>query len=571
MSSQKTADYDILSVKIIQATHPAYTALMSDGVGGTLWSTLSTVGQPLAPFRYISTDAKTYIADASFNTLVFSNADGVRFSTQNTSTYIYALAFQNLLVGEGSLTTSTFRLSTKENFTFSTGFSNQLFFQLPTTFLGGAPISTNTKLVGTQGVVLSTTQVHYIAVSLSSFTAVGLEAMSNTVSTLEVTLPSSFEGYYTLQTALSTSIRAVSTTTGQGISSLLGQNLSTAFQTIQALSNFSSQILSTAISSFTGSTYTQLENGLGYSVSTLSTFSSCLSLLMEKQTLASTNTIFGQATYPTPTGQVSRFSATLDSGLSNASTALDIYDSKAKNTEFHSSFRSLQTQIRNFQRQEISTIFYHVSTFVSTTTTVYSTLTQSTSRFISMFSTIPFSTYMHPAQSVSPNFDIYLSSCEISLSTLAPYVSTQTRVFLNYAPNVSFSTFQRYISDGHVLSRNTYTICTFLVMGGSHLVPNSLFTDQMQCVSTLPPYTRPLRLEINKDYIADFPFVVTHCIQNAAYINRNLAASNSEGGIVQVDGFYQDCVFNLTNRVSWTNAMNSTTGLSLYIQNAVLT
>lgn len=583
MSSYKTADYDILSIRTIRAinpstnlVHPAYTALMSDGIGGSMWSTLSTQGEIYYPFQIVSTSAKAIVADSSQNTIRFINADGILFSSIESSTFIYAHAFQNISVqNQEPISFSSLRFSTSENFAFSTT-NSALFFQIPDTFLNSIPLRPTTYITGTNGVRIQYNEP-MISLELSSFSRNGFVALQDTMSSMRVTLPSTLTGYYPSKaTYFSTSIHYVSTQSGLGIQTLLANNTSTETVTFSSFTNYSTDTLSTTFNAYSSTLRTLLQSTQTYTTSSLSTFSGFTSTLLDSLTLASTNRIFGELRYfSSATESMSSFQEALKDYRTIASTQISLYNLKAKTTDFLSSSKGLQAQITAFPAQTISTLSRQLSTFSTTFTSTAKGFSQSTGRYISLHSTIPFVTYINSPQSLGRGFNLTLSTAEINLSSLSSFIHPETQIFLDYEPSFCFRNYQIYLSDT-TFSKNTFPVCTFLQMGTS-TVPGTLFRDQIQSYIdisnsyfSLPPYSRHIRFEIPRTYITSSPLVFTHILNNAAFINMGVSSRNQDGGIIQVDSFYENCAHEITSQTSWSNFTNPSTSVSLYIQNALL-
>jgi hypothetical protein len=581
MSSYKTAEYDILTARTIRAANlstnvvpPAYTALMSDGIGGAFWSTLSTKRETNYPFQVVSTTARNFIADASFNTIRFINADAVRFSTANYSTLIYTNTFQNLsIANQSTISFSTLRFSTSENFAFSTT-NNTLFFQVPNTYLNNLPISTNIYIAGADGIRIQQTDQIY-PIEISSFTSNGFVAMSNNYNVITIRLPSSLSNAYAPKTVFSTSVQYISTQSGLGIQQLVEANSTTQASTISSFFEFSTIFLSTLHASNTSTISSIQTSSLAYCLSSLSSFSSLTSLLLESTTIASTNSIFSQTTFfSSPTVPLSSFFINLRDTVSTASTAVSIYDYLEKTSDFLSSSKSLLHQTNAISTQIVSTFAIQASSFSTTFTSTAEGYSLSTGKLISYNSTMPYTVYT-PTFANGTNFHITLSTAALSLSTLSSQISSITRVFVQYNPLFTFSNFMIYISD-NVVSKNTFPVCTFLQMGAS-TVPGTLFRDQIQTytdipnsVFRLPYYSRHMRFEVPTSYITNSSLVFTHTFNNIAYVDRAVSARNSDGGIVRVASFFENCAHELTTQTLWSNATNPSTSVSIFVQNALL-
>ena len=109
-SSQKTLDIDSLTVNHIYTRGvnneniPAFRVLTTDGIGGTSWTTLSTL-QNGGAFHTIRTTGGTFVADASattFNILDSGNAGLSVDPTASNTVYVYAKAFGKFSIDYGN-------------------------------------------------------------------------------------------------------------------------------------------------------------------------------------------------------------------------------------------------------------------------------------------------------------------------------------------------------------------------------------------------------------------------------------------------------------------------------------
>ena len=82
---------------------PAMTVLTADGAGGTYWAIPSTLGYNPS-FNQIVTDAATFTANLSYNTLTLSEGGGIGFveGEGTNQLYIYSKGFNQLNVAGGN-------------------------------------------------------------------------------------------------------------------------------------------------------------------------------------------------------------------------------------------------------------------------------------------------------------------------------------------------------------------------------------------------------------------------------------------------------------------------------------
>jgi hypothetical protein len=100
-SFQKTLNLDVLTVKTIYARGPTNTnipannVLTTDGLGGTLWTSINSIVQ--SPyFNTIVTSASTYTAKINMNSFSLLNSDSagiINVPTANNTAQLYAKAF----------------------------------------------------------------------------------------------------------------------------------------------------------------------------------------------------------------------------------------------------------------------------------------------------------------------------------------------------------------------------------------------------------------------------------------------------------------------------------------------
>jgi hypothetical protein len=109
-SFQKTLNLDAVTIRSIYARGsdnsniPAFRVLATDGLGGTAWTTISTL-QSGGAFHKIVTNTGTYVADlsaATFNLLDGPNAGLLSDPTASNTAYLYAKAFGTIDISGGN-------------------------------------------------------------------------------------------------------------------------------------------------------------------------------------------------------------------------------------------------------------------------------------------------------------------------------------------------------------------------------------------------------------------------------------------------------------------------------------
>jgi hypothetical protein len=589
--SQKNVEFDLLTVNqiFVRGTSNTYIssfhALMSDGIGGTYWSTLSTAGPYSGDFQVVKTSAATYIPDASSNRLNFRSADGITFVPSKTSnaTSIFAKAFNTISVPDQAplLATQTNPLST---ITFSS-IGNTRFTTDPSTFaLIYSVLTTNfttsnyssailnqrvstLTLMGLNGIFISTGTTDSIALTTSSFTSNGFVALQEQYAILNEALFSTLQVSYVPTDAYEATFTNLSTTlftstleansTIDGITANTFSSLSTLSKNEIALFSTTSNFLST----ITTLPLTTISND----ISTFSTHLLCGEL--STKTIALTNSTFNQPYYYGGPGEkVKNFAQVCLDTYSTMSTTISIFDYWVKTVELISTSTNIEKRYKYTPTQIKHNVGPTHSTFATTITSTFLGSTVSTANRLNIWSTLPFTVYTNPQPAIGKQFNLLFSTCEVNISTLTPYIDKQSRVFLEYTPNFSFNTFGTYMSNGNAYSANAYSYSTVVSYTSTSL------TGWQDYWNPQDPYSRPLRLELSTGFLLanhSCPFQIQHYLSNVVYVNNNLAPQNPLGGKIIPSYFTQNCEGSTFTRALWTNSMSRSDGLAFYIHDAL--
>lgn len=280
MSLQKTIDCDSITLRTIYAKTqdnqniPLNYTLITDGQGGTVWSTISTAGIATS-FRSITVGAKQYSAEQTGYGLGITAGPGIGFLTSAPSSFgIYATGFQNVQVAGGN------RLQS---------FSNTLYPTLNVEGTGGISVVANPD---TQTLTFRAAGPSAISTGLYSYATFNI--YSNVSSIQPSTISSLLEATQFTALSPSSSMKFVG----------LGDILLTT--------DYTNQGIYFGISSFTSEGYNQLQ-------STVSTLFS--------RTLSTVSTLFTDTyTYSTGTssirGSLSNLSSSTKTSIDAVYTAL---------------------------------------------------------------------------------------------------------------------------------------------------------------------------------------------------------------------------------------------------------
>ena len=610
MSSRSASiqDYDSITLRTIRAVNaPAYTSLTSDGLGGTYWSTLSSPMAYVSAFKGICTPARLYVADASYNIMRFNAGQGIEFiPTGKYSTTVVAHAFNELAVPSLSnissgdsrygLSISTLIFSSLGNTLFTTDpRTNSLTYEIryPTFRIQDTILRVNDQLssitfVGQGDVLMSTGSNYFVGFQMSTFTSTGYSALFTTISTISTGTISTISSLYAYKKSLAI------------VSSIFIQN--ELFSTLSTIRNLaiSTTLLSTQIE------YSTLYSRYYRNISSyVSSFSTALHYEMIYKPSTFIEKTFGSYTL-----------------ISNGTTLRNlVYDINDMSTVMSSFIAPLISSVQ----YNIPSTFYGVSTLIGgLTLSTFSTLSNLSSYSLSLggiqfssFSTTIMNTFQNVSSSKNrqdyrffPSYvvnkglqttngiqhDIYLSTCEISLSSFYKYIDNNSRLFIDYTPSYAFKSLSlSHVSSistpdtsayivSSVFTNNTYPVCTFITHYDT-LLPESVFSDVMAFnMMNLPNtytyqeiYNRTMRLQISPQWLSyqdPSPYVIHHYHSSIVNLNNidlfvNDPQTNMYGGIVVPTTFKRDCDLNITTTVQWSNSMNTSTAVSLYINNGL--
>jgi hypothetical protein len=586
--SQSIADYDILSVRTILAKNPdnslipSFAVLTSDPCGTASWSTLST---SIPSFLQVRVGSQQYLPTLESNTLTLQGTTSIGAFQSSGTAVLYTKAFTQLNVkGQQAISGPILTLSSLGNTSFQTNSTlNLINYQVnPTQFLfNGSAVYLSPKLstltiAGTGEFLISTTS-QGLGFSVSTFTSSGFRTLETTTSSFVSSIWSSLTLTYAPQSLFSTSLQDLSTT--------INLPREQFFSTTQ---RFSSDMLSSlaAYSTLTYPVFTALASNFSTSVnatsnsflSDINATSTSLTTLLKNQTIVSTNSIFSQETYQTLQGiTIKNYGAINADVFSTVSTTNSIFNYNTKRIEFTSTLTSLNALQQITSTQIIKQISPFLSTFSQTLTSTFIGSTISTANRVNLFSTLPFKLHRGPA--IGWGYDLLLSTFEISLAPLIPYVDTQTKLFLHYSPNYSFTDTSPLRIGADVRSVNAYANYSFMTVG-TNSVPDVEFMDYMPAyfntlgpTFVVEPYTRPLRYELSTGFLlANYstPYVMKHLHGSLLFGNTNFAHGNESGGLVIPYAFAQDCLGNTQTKAYVSHRMDPSTSVGVYMYNALL-
>jgi hypothetical protein len=574
MATRSSADYDTITLRTIRAMEPPppFTVLTADGVGGTYWSTISSPMAYVSGFTIFSLPSRQYIADASYNSMTFLAGTGVQFiPTGVNQTQLKGNLFSEIKVpglstissGQNAIAFSTLRLSSLGNTVFTTNTStNTLTYEIRYPFFktSNANLPLNDAIstitfIGSNSMILSTNNQQVgnftIGIGISSFTSTGLGSIGETASTITGIFAS---------TLLSSCVTFANYSTGIiSLSTFLGSNTSSFYASTSQISTSISRDIST-FSTVASKFY---ENIYG-SVSTLSTQ---LYNQMEPETIASTNSIFDQSFYITSNQTIVKNFVSILQDMSNymKSQIMPSYLIRITGSNLVSTTVNVGSTILGSRSYISTNLGIETSTFSTLMTSTFKNFTMSTHIYIDILSSPKYTLYSSIQTAKGTSYDTLLSTCELSLSSFTKYLTSSSRVFLDYSPCYSFNT----INNPNT-STNAYQVSTFLCYD-NYLVPNAAFTDFMNPTDV---YNRTMRFEISTGYLFSHstkPYILRHFHSSIMYVDNSKArinVFNPLGGSVLPSRYTTDCDLNLYTTTMWTNYTPPTNAISLLIHNA---
>lgn len=583
MSARRSIDYDIITLQTIRANAPPYTSLTSDGLGGTYWSTFSSGIGYLSAFRMICTPSALYVADASYNIMSFNSGQGVQFIPSGTNTTrLVAHAFNEInidnvctLSSGQTNTLSTLRFSTIGNTLITTN-ANTMTYEIrhPTFRIENTLLPLNDKVssitfIGQGDILLSTfSKTYFVGLQVSTFKSIEYGEFMSTISTLSTGTVSSISSLYTYFSTYSTAIVDISTTTNTAIGAFYRSTISTQYLcTIMKFSTLFSKYytdLSNSFSTFSTSLYKGVVNTSNLFSNSLNVkYRSAMDDIQDMSgiLISSFRTLFLEHAYPVTSTSLHLFANTELQSTANA-----IY--RASSNSF-STVSGISDYALNLGGDYFSTF----STVTMSSFTIFKS--RDTRRDYRFFP--PYTVYNSQIQTAPGlQYDILISTCEVSLGFVLPYIDTNSRVFLDYTPSYSFQTLS--LSS---ISTNTYPMSTFLTYD-SMVLNETVFTDTLSfnilnLSNTFQEvYSRPMRLEINTDCILEYntdPYIINHFHSSIVNLNNTVVFVNQPniyGGIVVPTNYTTDCSLNLYTATQWSNSMSQSNAISVYVHNGLL-
>jgi hypothetical protein len=544
-SSRKTLDVDLLTLRKVNArgdrnsTIPSTSVLMSDGVGGTYWSLISSVGT-YPSFQQIIVDCNIYNATPSSQTFTMISGNGIGFldaGPGSNATYIYAKAFQTLAVNGLSsinaftdgVVTPIINLSSMGGLQLSTDTTTQTVYfnaglktvnviQNTSTFtnelgpllgtpLPITPLYSTLTFYGVGDINLYADQPsNSIYVGINGYTAQGYADISGQIYGLSNSMIGYANGLYVNKADFSTGLMSLSTGLGQQLSSY---QISSTYLTLSTYTMSNVSTLSTLYSSL--STYTH------FNISTLSSY-----FYQVNQSTLSTF-IYGQLA-STITGYSSFYSTVTYTQVTSTLSSLN---------SFAVSSLSLQSTTTNLSWQ-ISSVA--MSSLVLTQNSLSTMSTTMTSSFISYFNprvnilsslgysgirgdNIPFSR--------DANGQIVISTAEFSFKDITSSIrSTRADISIEYNPVLLFP----MASAANVAPQN---VSTYIQYKDGTILNSVTFSDYMSWNQYSPGgsgfysnlYSKYIRLRI------DPSFVMSNGVSNYTLYHRLSTAALYVAGI----------------------------------------
>ena len=577
-SSRLSDDYDTLTVKTIRTipSPPVFTALTSDGLGGSYWSTVSSPMAFVSAFKTFSfSPISQYIADASFNSLSYRAGTGIEFIPAGVNTSqingnlfasIEVPGLKSISSGTNAIAFSTFFFSSLGNAVFTTDpLTNTLTYEIRYPFFKVGDVSlplddtiSSVTFIGSNAMLVSTNNIRHacsfiIGVGISSYTSTGYGRLWENTSSITGLFHSTMASSCVTFSNYSSGMIALSTTTGSNISSFYQSTV------------FINRNIHTSISTFSTSASAFYKN----IQESVSTFSTLLGIRMEPDTIASTTSIFGQSSFITSAQTTVKNLVYTLQDLSNyvSSQIMSSYLIRITSSNLISTTINLQSTISGTSSFIITKEGPQFSTFSTLMTSTFNNFLISTPRYITIWSTPSYTVYSSVQTAKGTSYDTLLSTCEVSLSSFAKYLTSSSRVFIEYTPCYSFNTLNTPNT-----STNLYQVSTFIAYDG-YIVPNAGFTGYMNPVNI---YNLTNRFEISTGYLFSHntrPYIFKHLHSSIMYVDNTksrIREFNPLGGIVIPSRYTTDCDLSLTTTTTWTNYMSPINAITLCIYNATL-
>jgi hypothetical protein len=516
-SSRKTLDVDLITLRKVlvrgpnNSFIPSTSVLMSDGMGGTYWSLVSTVGT-YPSFQQININSTIYSASPTSKTFSFMPGYGIGFTDAgpgSNGTYVYAKAFQTIAVqGQSSLTaftsnvlTPSLTFSSLGGLQISTDTTHQVIYfnggiknfnilsntssftkniTTPFTTFPITPMLSTRTFMGTGDITLTPSPTNTIFIGINGYTSAGYQGLSGEVFTLNSSILNRVSTLFVSKRDFGYSISSFSTNIGYQLSSY---QISSTYLSLSTFANSNISTLSTL--------YTSLSTSVTLRISTLSSYyfavnQSTLSTFIFNN-LASTmrgySTLHSSVTGNLTTGFSTFLSNYSYTTLQNNSTSVGLM------------FR-ISNLYSNAGTGPLSNSIFILSTTLSNATVnsrlFFSTMsTTMTSTFVSLFtpkksivSSLGFlGTRGDGVRFTISNTGIYLSTLSMNLSTSITLInSLSTNVSLEYSPvllfpmalnaNVAPQLISTFISYQSTIPGAPPTLT-------NTIIPNTTFTDYM--------------------------------------------------------------------------------------------
>ena len=528
----------------------------------------------VSAFKIISfSPASQYVADARFNSLTYKAGTGIQFidagvNTSQINANVFAefeVAGQNSISsGLNAIVFSTVFFSSLGNTLFTTDTdTNTLtyeirhpFFKASNTILPLDDTLSTVSLVGSNAMLLSTNTKqpgnYTIGIGISSFTSTGFGHLVENTSTIGGMFKSTFASSLVTFPNYSTGMISLSTNTGGNISSFYRTTV------------FIDRNIHTAISTFSTSASRFYKDISG----AVSTFSTLLSLKMQANTIASTNSIFGQSWFVLPNQKTVKNLVYTLQDMSNymSSQIMSSYTIRITTSNLISTTVNIQSTIKGTSSYINTYEGQQTSTFSTLMTSTFRNFVISTPSYIDIWSTPSYTIYSSIQTGKGRSYDTLISTCEVSLSSFVKYLTPSSRVFIEYSPCYAFNALLPTNT-----STNLYQVSTFIAYDG-YIVPRAAFTDFMNPKQI---YDRASRLEISTGFLLQHntqPFVFKHLHSSIMYVDNTKVRINTYnplGGTVLPSRYTADCDLNLTTTTTWTNYMSPANAIAVTIYNAL--
>lgn len=539
-SSRRTLDVDVITLRQVfirgsnNSNIPSSSVLVSDGIGGTYWSLISTVGT-YPSFNRIVIESNRYSATPGSNTFTFLAGPGIGYNDGgpgNNTSYIYGKSFQNLEV-PGISTLSAFtdgRVTSNLTFSslgglhlstdttsnilwFNAGIKNLAVFSNSPAFAPDPaqkkvlPITlqySTFQFVGLNDIQLQTDETsNSVFFGISTFTSEGFLAISTQAFSLPSTILGTASTLLVSKVEYSTGISTLSTSLGRQLESFSTlydfQNISTT--TVSTLSTFSS-VTAITLSTLSANSY--------FSYSTLST--------QTFQSISTLSSYFYEVNQSTISSFIYTNLASTTAGWSTLFTSsLGPYFSTL--SSFQGGVSTLELlSVSYFFLSSISTLISSV--YVSTVESLSTMSTTMTSSFTSLFSPKPniFSTllysgtrgdnipfaYPESGGSVIPPYTVTLSTAVLNFSYVVSSMrSERTTVLLDYNPVLLFPMAKSNTTPPQEIK--TYLLYQDGIQYGSEIFTDYFNYNQYAGDTASPTtsniYSRNITLQLNTSFI----------------------------------------------------------------------